>query len=197
MNNRNAFLLTTDPTSERTIFSHKTLKNIGFNVIDVNHIPQQDKVLSNKLSMQSIYSQIVEQNLHYAYVFEDDINILDNIGLEEIIQYEQISPMFFYLGLCENYRRSTVEKTDHIINSHEVYSISKNVRGLHAIGLSYQGAKELLELSKTTHERYMDMILEDFSGIYRANIVRYDLESYIPGHRGVIFKDRNAFPTTI
>lgn len=43
----------------------------------------------------------------------------------------------------------------------------------------------------------MDVILEAFAAIYPANIVRYDLESYISGHRGVIFQDRNRFPSSI
>jgi len=55
----------------------------------------------------------------------------------------------------------------------------------------------LLEMSKQSDEIYMDIILEEFSGIYRANIVRYDLKSYIRGHRGVLFQDRRVFPTTI
>ena len=41
------------------------------------------------------------------------------------------------------------------------------------------------------------MILEEFSKKYPANIVRYDLQSYIYGHRGVIFQDRLRFPSTI
>ena len=59
------------------------------------------------------------------------------------------------------------------------------------------GAIELLEFSKNTNERFMDLILSNFSEIYSANVVRYDLESSIKGHRGIIFQDRNKFPTSI
>lgn len=38
---------------------------------------------------------------------------------------------------------------------------------------------------------------ENFSIQYPANVVRYDLESYISGHRGVFFQDRKRFPSTI
>jgi hypothetical protein len=31
----------------------------------------------------------------FSYIFEDDINILEPISLEEIIQYEKLSEMFF------------------------------------------------------------------------------------------------------
>jgi len=72
------------------------------------------------------------------------------------------------------------------------------VRGLHAIALSKSGAKELLEFSKKMdHYEYMDMILEQFTNTHPANVIRYDLQSYIFGHRGVFFQDRKRFPTTI
>ena len=58
-------------------------------------------------------------------------------------------------------------------------------------------ASELLDFSKQSNEPYMDVILSNFSLKYPANIVRYDLESYIPGHRGIIFQDRNKFPSSI
>jgi hypothetical protein len=169
---------------------------IGFTVIVVPHIPHADKVLSNKLSMQHIYSLICDGTDPYAYVFEDDINALYPITLDEIIQYEHISEQFFYLGMC-GYNGNTAKFTQLNINGHPVFRIAGNVRGLHAIGLSQTGASNLLQFSKKSTKRYMDMILEDFSRIFPANIVRYDLESYIYGHKGVIFQDRAKFPSSI
>ena len=43
----------------------------------------------------------------------------------------------------------------------------------------------------------MDVILEKFSLIYPTICVRYDLESYIHGHKGIIFQDRKRFPSII
>jgi len=43
----------------------------------------------------------------------------------------------------------------------------------------------------------MDVILEQVSRVCPANVCRYDLESYIPGHRGIFFQDRKKFPSTI
>jgi hypothetical protein len=194
---RVAYLLTTDKNSERTLFSQQVLKQIGFNVILVQHIPHTNQVISNKISMCYIYELIHTSLDEYAYVFEDDINILENISLSEIIQYETISNMFFYLGICECGGESTIKDTLHVINYHKIFSISGNVRGLHAIGLSKKGAKELLDFANCSDYIYMDMILEDFSKIYPANVVRYDIESDIDGHRGVIFQDRRRFPSTI
>ena len=194
---RIAYLLTTNKDSQRTLFSQQILTQIGFNVALVQHIPHPNPVISNKISMCHIYELIHNGVDEYAYVFEDDINILENISLSEIIKYEPISKMFFYLGICEDRGKNTIEDTMYSIHSHKVLSISGNVRGLHAIGLSKNGAKELVEFAKQSNFEYMDMILEEFSKKYPANIVRYDLQSYIYGHRGIVFQDRLRFPSTI
>lgn len=196
MTTRPAYLLTTNASSKRTIFSQNVLRTIGFTVIVVPHIPNKDKVLSNKLSMQHIYSLIRDGPDPYAYVFEDDINVLTPITLDEIIQYEAISEQFFYLEMC-GYNGNTAKYTKININGHQVFRIAGNVRGLHAIGLSQTGAINLLYMSKKLKQRYMDVILENFSRIFPANIVRYDLKSYIRGHRGAIFQDRRKFPSSI
>ena len=198
MSSRTAYILTANKSSKRTVFSKSLLEKIGFSVVLVQHIPHEDKVLSNKISMQHIYELIINGKDDYAYVFEDDINLIEPININEIIQYEQISNMFFYLGAC-TYGSNREQTTKHnaVINNHPVYTMSGHVRCLHAVGFSKNGAKTFLNFSKVSKERYMDMILEQFSLKYPANIIRYDLESYIHGHRGILFQDRNKFPTTI
>lgn len=201
MNNQNiqrtAFILTTNPKSDRCIFARNILEKIGFIVEIRIAIPDEDKILSNKKSMLSIYQTITQREDPYAYVFEDDINVLENIQLDEIIEYERISHVFFYLGICE-YGYPNVKKTNHTIRNRPVFSKSGNVRGLHAIGISKVGARLLLDYSAKSAYKYMDMVLEEFSTLYPANIVRYDLQSPCKiGHRGVIFQDRVRFPSTI
>jgi len=196
MNTRIAFLLTLNTKSERAIFSKLVLEKIGFEVQFIECIHNENKVLSNKLSMQNIYSLIKSLSEPYYYIFEDDINILETITLNEIIEYEKLSPIFFYLGLCERAGETSI-LTQEKINGHNIFCKSGNIHGLHAIGISNKGASELLDFSKQSNEPYMDVILSDFSLKYPANIVRYDLESYIPGHRGIIFQDRNKFPSSI
>ena len=75
MTSRTAYILTTNKLSDRTIFSQNVLEIIGFSVILVQHIPHQDNVMSNKISMQHIYQLIATGTDNYAYVFEDDINV--------------------------------------------------------------------------------------------------------------------------
>jgi hypothetical protein len=152
-------------------------------------------VVSNKVSLLEI-CKLAAASDDYSYVFEDDINVLEPIKLDEIIQYEKISEMFFYLGLCEPC--PLARRTGLRINTHDVYIKSGANRGCHAVGLSKKGAAALLAFArKHKRERYCDVILERFSTVHPANVVRYDLESYIPGHRGVVFQDRRRFPSTL
>ena len=179
-------------------FQKKILENIGFKCIIVAAILNRDKVLSNKISMMHIYSMIHQSHDEWAYVFEDDINVVEPIHIDEIIEYEKISQMFFYLGCCMMNDGETLQNTGYTINNHPVIQICGDVRGLHGIGISRHGAYKLLEFINTTRNRYMDCILEDFSRKYPANIVRYDLVSpQIDGHRGVLFQDRQQFPSSI
>lgn len=198
---RNAYVLTINLNSERAQFTKNVLETIGFDVTLVPCIPNANKVLSNKISMQHIYKMIIEKGDEYSYVFEDDINVLEKIDLREIIEYEKISPEFFYLGVCRpvSFIDTNIEILQNIeINGHKIHRLNYHHHGgLHAIGLSKKGVLDLLKFSENSNEIYMDVILSKFTEKYPANVVRYDLESYIKGHRGIIFQDRKKFPTTI
>jgi hypothetical protein len=196
MSKRIGYILTLDPNSDRAVCSKNVLENIGFDVIFIKAIPNDDKIMSNKISMQYIYSLIIDSQNDYSYVFEDDINVIEEIRLDEIIQYEKISEMFFYLGLCE-YKNSNVKNTGIQIKNHDVYSKTGFCAGLHAIGLSKTGAEALLKFSHNFKELCMDVILSKFSETHPAMVVRHDLESYIEGHRGILYQDRRRFPSGI
>ena len=197
INLRNAYLLTQDVESDRAQFSRKILINIGFNVIFIKALKHIDKVKSNKYSMQYIYKEILKKNNNYSYVFEDDINILEQITIDEIIEYEQYSPKLFYLGVCKYNNNEGITKLNIKINNNIVYSVNNYVRGLHGLGISLSGAKEIIKLSEETDLPYMDMIIENYIRLNPAIIVRYDLESYIYGHRGILFQDRKRFMSKI
>jgi len=193
---RNAYLLTINTNSDRFKYCNELLTKIGFIVIPFTAIYNDNKVLSNKISMQNIYEIIIKNGEEWAYVFEDDIDLIEYINIDEIVQYESISEMFFYLGCCRY--SNHIIKTDNKINNHIVYKVSNCVRGLHAIGLSLKGAKELLELSKILVDYYyMDVVLEQFCIKYPANVIRYDLKSYIYNHRGIFYQNRKVFNSLI
>jgi hypothetical protein len=194
---RNAYLLTCDPNSERTKFSKNILDELGFNVILFQAIPDSKPLLSHKQSMISIYNIIANDlSNEWSYIFEDDINKLEDIKLDEIIEYEKISNKFFYLGICK-YGEDTLCETEHTINNHKVYSVSGSVRGLHALAFSRVGMIDFIDFLKNFSLEYMDVILELYTLKNRSNVVRSDLESYISGHRGIIFQDRNKFTSII
>jgi len=196
---RTAYLLTTNTNSERCICSKKILEQIGFIVKIFIALPDKDPVISNKISMCSIYQTIQNGPDEYGYVFEDDIKLLDKITLDEIIEYEAISPVFFYLGICDyNYGEPIVKKTEYIIRNHPVYSKSGHVRGLHAIGISKFGVQLLLQFLETYHHKYMDMVFEEFTLLYPANVVRFDLKSPCePDHYGILYQNRKNFKSEI
>jgi hypothetical protein len=194
---RKCYILTGNPNSARAQFSKTVLKKIGFDVNLFTFLPHQNRVLSNKNSMRAIYELIANGNEEWVYVFEDDINVLQQIELNEIIEYEKISEDLFYLGVCM-YDHYKVYNTSLKVNNHDVVSVKGEVRGLHAIALTKEGAKKLLLFIDTMNNyEFMDMILEKFTENNPANVVRYDLESDIKGHRGIIFQDRNKFRSTI
>ena len=147
--------------------------------------------------MISIYNIIANDlSNEWSYIFEDDINKLEDIKIDEIIEYEKISNKFFYLGICK-YGEDTLCETEHTINNHKVYSISGSVRGLHALAFSRVGMIDFIDFLKNFSLEYMDVILELYTLKNRSNVVRSDLESYISGHRGIIFQDRNKFTSII
>lgn len=198
---RTAYVLTVNENSERSQFTKQILETVGFYVKFIRCIPNKNKVLSNKYSMLYIYHLIANGPDNWAYVFEDDINILEQINVSEIIKYETLTNVFFYLGVCipsHFTKNNFFLYSNSIINGKKVYGIKGSVGGLHAIGISKIGAKMLLSFSnKFRHFKYMDMILERFSQRHHAPVVRMDLESYIKGHRGIFFQDRNKFPSSI
>jgi hypothetical protein len=196
MSLRKCFVLTCNEKSERTQFSKHLLEKIGFQVNLFQAIPNKDKVLSNKISMMQIYNIIAHGEDEWVYVFEDDINILEEVSLDEIIKYESISSHFFYLGVCDyGFIKNTLYKEK--INDKNVTVVNGFIRGLHAIGISKKGAGTLFHFARMMEERYMDVCLEKFSEKFPANVMRYDLESYISRHRGLFYQDRNRFPSTI
>lgn len=197
---RKAYLLTGNVNSERCQFSKNILEKVGFQVIAFIFFPHEKKLTSNRISMLAIYEIIAKGDDEWVYVFEDDINIMEDMKIDEIVQYESISEHFFYLGLCiaPANRNDKLHLNENKINGNDVVIMKGNVKGLHAIGLSKNGAKELMDFEKKYDESWiMDMILEEFSILHPANVVRYDLEHSVLGHRGIFFQDQQKFPSTI
>jgi hypothetical protein len=193
---RICYLLTGNPDSERAQSSKNVLEKVGFKVTFFKFIENKNNALSNKISMLKIYELILKGDAEWCYVFEDDINILEKITIDEIIEYEKISSNLFYLGVCM-YEHYKVQYNSEKIRGHSVAIVKGQVRGAHAIAFSKKGVEEILKFSENVNTDHSDVLLEQYTNISPANVVRYDLESYIKGHRGIFFQDRNVFPSTI
>ena len=149
---------------------------------------------------------MMDDDTRFYYVFEDDVNMIELINIDEIIQYEAISDQFFYLGCCVNKQLPYILcNTNNKINGHDVYNISGNVFGLHAVGMSKKCAAEFLEfinnecIKKSYNADFqIDVLLGQYTIIYPANVVRFDLSSYVHmGHKGILFQDQIKFPSSI
>ncbi len=101
-NKRTAYLLTCDETSERAISCKNVLERVGFSpIIIVTAIPHENKVLSNKLSMQHMCQMIIDsEDENWQYIFEDDIDTVASITIDDIVKYEDYSNKLIYLGCC-------------------------------------------------------------------------------------------------
>lgn len=194
---RKAYLLTCDENSDRARFSKAILNHIGFNVEIFKAIENENPVISHSLSMLEIYKKIAYGEDKWCYVFEDDINILEDIKLEEIMDFEIISQYMFFLGICKYISTESIVNTGIKIRGNVVYQVSNYVRGSHAIGLSKEGAMYMLKFTDLFDTNYWDIYLEKYTIHHPTNIVRGYLQSNIEGHFGVFYQDRVQFPSTL
>ena len=195
---RTAYLLTVNFFSERAKHPKKLLENIGFDV----HIfcaihysyTNDDKMRSCLDSHMQIIQNALLRDEEYFYIFEDDINLVEEITLEEITQYEKLTKDYFYLGCCE--ASVTSFKTEHFINGHQVYNIQGDIRGNHAFCLHKQGAQKILDLYSSNKLT----IADGFSKLLKLQVpcVRHDLISPCnSGHKGIFYQDRKKFSSFI
>jgi len=193
---RNAYVLAVDRNSREVYQTKSVLSHVGFNVILVDIIPHKDVAISNKLGMLSIYKTILETDEDWCYIFEDDINIVDDISIDEIIQYESISEHMFYLGCCTHPSTQYVE-TANKIGNHDVYSVS-NVRCLTGLGVRRTSVPLLLNTIESNNQvKFLDELIgRVFTCNHPSNVVRrYTKAPDEPGHIGAFYQDRKTFPS--
>lgn len=198
---RIAHLMTIDENSDRCIFSFGILNLVGFDVKIHKAVPDLNPVLSHSKTSRLIFEEILNSDEEWHYIFEDDINIIKLIKLEEIVEYEKISHGFFFLGVCK-YGNDAGFITPYEVNNHKVYSVSGCVRGAHAVAFSKTELKNFMTLfnfftSGKNPILYLDVIYELYTLNNPSNVIRMDLESNIHGHRGIFFQDRDQFKSTM
>lgn len=195
---RDAYVLTTDKTSDRAIFSKNLLEKIGFNVILFEAIKDEYPMVSHRKSMYAIYEKILETGKEgYYYVFEDDINTLLDVDLEYIINYEKLNQDILYLGCC--YNGGEIIKTDKIVNEKKMSKIKGGIRGIHSLAMNKKGVKLLKKLyDDNPKSLHMDVLLEKYSLENPLYLAREDLISpCCNSHLGIFYQDRDKFKSQL
>jgi len=197
---RTAHLITVDENSERCIFSSGILDLIGFDVVVHKAFIHPIPYVSLLKTTELIFEEILKSEYEWHYIFEDDINMIEHITLEEIIKYEKISNGFFFLGVCKY--GDIGFTTQYEVNEHPVYKVSGCVRGSHAVAFSKTELKNFMKMyefftSGPNPILHIDVLYELFTLYHPANVIRMDLQSSIPGHFGIIYQDRERFESLI
>ena len=142
-----------------------------------------------------IESVITRKNADYVYVFDDIINTLVELKLDELTEYERLANGFFYLGIDKINQNKGIGYTGKTIGSRNVYSVKGNVSSAHAFALSLQGAHGLMAQLSTNRYKTVDLCLCAYSKTHAVPVVRYDLQGVFNGQRGAIFADLCQFNT--
>jgi len=193
---RTAYLLTIDDTTFRYHHSHKLLLQQGFRVETFIAPKHLDKWYSNRVGLLAILEKIAAKNEHWSYVFEDDINLVEDVPLLSSAKpIERLSDKFFYLGLCQDeswfLRRFTRMHSDVTCGT-----------CAHAFAITPVGARELVQFADPELPplaRSFDYTMKEWcehSNGFR--LVRPDLESPLDSNQlGLVYQDRLQFPSTI
>ena len=201
MPTRVAHIISLDESRPRAQQTQRVLRDMGFETTMVKpkyfgHT-RKDKTLSNKFAMIDAVEQIAKGKQPWGYVFEDDIyqHEASTLQLRDIIQAEESSKHFIYLGVC---------------TAREAVSFMCG-RCAHAMGFSRDGAEEILNFVQNLHptlvtgnspvdEEYFDVIVEGWcklKGGFRVVGPLFPSSRGHVEHYGALIQDRGTFPSEI
>lgn len=181
----------------------RLLEEFGFEVEAVApyHLggTRAQQTLSNKIAFLDVLRLVSIGSDPWGYLFEDDVVIheLSSASLETLIAAETQANLFQYLGICAT----------------DVSVIRKKMCGrcAHAMGLSREGATELLHFAGATQpplatgrvpreEDYFDVVVEGWCLAHAGFMVFGPLKDSIygeSGHWGTFVQDRKKFKSEI
>ena len=201
MPKRVAHIISLDESRQRAQQTQKVLRYMGFEttIVTPKHFghTRKDKTLSNKFAIIDAVEQIAKGNQPWGYVFEDDIyqHEASTLQLRDIIQAEESSKHFMYLGVC---------------TAGEAKSFMCG-RCAHAMGFSKDGAEEVLDFVQNSRptlvtgnspvdEEYFDVIVEGWcalKGGFRVVGPLFPSSTGHVEHYGALLQDRGKFPSEI
>ncbi len=228
---RLAYVLTMDVNSDRAVHTSAILHNLGFTVEFVvatliiapdwvdhssarpNDPERVDRYWSNKMAMLEIITRIANQSDPWGYIFEDDVAIIPNRTLVDIMYYERIGTLFFYLGICCNVPQ--FERRCAAVGEAPVRPLNDSVVELfcglcaHARAFSREGARLYLDFNERLHKNNSvgDWIEMEFCFLNGGFPVaehlispspRFRLQPHMPGvgHYGMFYQDP-SFKSTL
>lgn len=212
---RESYLITTNENSDRVNAAKTVLSEVGFHINVIKALPRSNdeyhsKMASNRNTMLYIVDEIgKKEGNDFYYIFEDDVNVLKPVKLDEIIEYENISREceLFYLGCCRyNYTFDNTIETEHCIRGNTVYKVTKFIRGTHAFAMTPNTARKMCDFFMTNEKILeesdvipFDIMLEMYVHECTNGVMtmRHELESNVKDHFGLFFQDRNRFPSII
>jgi len=205
---RVAYVVSMNTATPRFLQTKKVLSEFGFEVSAVTPYyfgrTREKQTLSNKIALLTAATLISRGEEPWGYIFEDDIYKHESSrdDLSAVIESEKASNLFQYLGVCT-----------------EGEARNKPVRNMcgrcaHAMGISKQGALELLEFANLQEpklevgqknapgdELYLDVIVQGWCeaqppGFRVVGPLKNSVKGDV-GHYGIFLQDRNSFESEI
>ena len=197
-NIRRAYMISTDKNSNRSLWSHKLLSSIGFNVqvIIPDYNFKLEPAASLVLNVLNIFDICLSSSQDWCYIFEDDIDINKNVTLDELTKWETEASMLFYLGIC----------LDGINKKHQIdtkYGPQVSTCGhcTHAFVINKIGIHDFINKSFTKPKNYIDKMLLNWCKNKQFGFLVPELKSpsksKISGHVGYFYQNRQIFESGI
>lgn len=121
------------------------------------------------LSHQLIYKKILDENITYALILEDDINLNLNINILKEINFEELTFDTLLLGYSGALMEDLYLKNTVLMKINNIYSICKlkeQAYGTYGYIVSLNGAKKLLKQTST-----FTLPIDHHTGNYKSNKV--------------------------
>lgn len=203
---RMAYVVSLNSSAPRFLQTQNVLEDFGFEVSTVKPFyvgaTRHKQTLSNKLALLMAATLVARGEEPWGYIFEDDIfkHELSRDSLSTLIAAESEAKLFQYLGICTS-GQALNTPTRHMCG-----------RCAHAMGLSKQGAVELLSFANLEvpelvtgnvprDEEYLDVIVQVWCEAhppgFRVTGPIQNSTIGVNGHYGIFLQDRHKYASEI
>lgn len=122
------------------------------------------------MSHQNIYKKMIEENIKYATVLEDDVEVSEDIKLFTAFDFQKLDFDILLLGYHGTKSREHLNlqgtKVHSINPSYTIYKLLENAQGTYGYIISLEGAKKILKQSLR-----FDLPIDFYTGDNKLNKV--------------------------